>query len=57
MSSRLKLSYDCMAFHVRLDADVTPSPDVLDDILKRFVDAVKECATIPVAAALEDDDD
>ena len=57
MSSRLKLSYDCLSFHVRLDADVTPSPDVLDDILKRFVDAVKECATIPVAAALEDDDD
>ena len=57
MSSRLKLSYDSMAFHVRLSADVTPSPDVLDDIIKRFVDAVKECSAIPVASTEDNDDD
>jgi hypothetical protein len=55
----LKLEFDCELFRCALKTDVSPSPDVLDSIMARWIQGIREAAEIaantPVTVADDDD--
>jgi hypothetical protein len=53
----VKLSYDSLAFHIRMTTDGPATPDLLQTVCRHFIETVEKASTVAANTPAPDGDD